>query len=134
MAVVHSLASATTALAISELRWTYRPVLIFAPALDDARIRQQTVALARDRGALAARSMVVITIVAGTVSAEGGPRSKLSAASLRSRFGVGPSEFRIILVGKDGGEKLSSGAPVTADRLFATIDAMPMRRQEMRDR
>ena len=39
--------------------------------------------------------------------------------------------FRVRLIGKDGGEKLDSAAPVSAAALFALIDAMPMRRAEM---
>lgn len=40
--------------------------------------------------------------------------------------------FTLILVGKDGGEKFRSNRVTTADELFAIIDAMPMRRLEMR--
>jgi len=36
----------------------------------------------------------------------------------------------VVLIGKDGGEKLRSAQPITAERLFATIDAMPMRQSE----
>jgi hypothetical protein len=42
--------------------------------------------------------------------------------------------FRVRLVGKDGGVKLDSAKPVVAADLFALIDAMPMRRQEVRSR
>ena len=42
--------------------------------------------------------------------------------------------FTFILVGKDGTEKMRSNTVVTADRLFAIIDAMPMRKQEMRNK
>ncbi|MEM7620524.1 MAG: DUF4174 domain-containing protein [Pseudomonadota bacterium] len=38
-----------------------------------------------------------------------------------------------MLLGKDGGEKLRKARRVTADELFALIDAMPMRQQEMRE-
>lgn len=40
--------------------------------------------------------------------------------------------FTFILVGRDGGEKFRSNKFVTADQLFALIDAMPMRKNEMR--
>ena len=49
---------------------------------------------------------------------------------LRRRFGGG-SDFRAVLIGKDGGAKASSERPIPASDLFATIDAMPMRRAEM---
>ena len=54
------------------------------------------------------------------------------AAALRHRLGLPAKTFRVVLVGKDGGAKLASDAPIPPSRLFGTIDAMPMRRQEMR--
>lgn len=39
--------------------------------------------------------------------------------------------FEAILIGKDGGIKKRWRAPVSLEALFAVIDAMPMRRQEM---
>jgi hypothetical protein len=42
--------------------------------------------------------------------------------------------FTIILVGKDGGNKLRQTSPLTLKQLYSTIDAMPMRRQEMKRR
>jgi hypothetical protein len=35
-------------------------------------------------------------------------------------------------VGRDGGEKLRSAEPVAPEELFDLVDAMPMRRREMR--
>jgi hypothetical protein len=42
------------------------------------------------------------------------------------------SAFTFILIGRDGGEKYRSVTPVSAAALFEQIDAMPMRRSEMR--
>jgi hypothetical protein len=39
----------------------------------------------------------------------------------------------IILVGKDGGEKHRTYNVITAQQLFALVDAMPMRQAEMRN-
>lgn len=44
----------------------------------------------------------------------------------------GADTFKVRLIGKDGGEKLASSKPVTMSELFAVIDQMPMRRQEMK--
>ncbi len=38
----------------------------------------------------------------------------------------------VILVGKDGGEKHRTHNVITAQQLFALVDAMPMRQTEMR--
>lgn len=40
--------------------------------------------------------------------------------------------FTVILIGKDGGEKYRSAKPVTSAHLFALIDAMPMRKAEIK--
>ena len=40
--------------------------------------------------------------------------------------------FTVILVGKDGGNKLKSYTPIGLTKLFDTIDAMPMRQSEMK--
>jgi hypothetical protein len=38
----------------------------------------------------------------------------------------------VFLVGKDGQTAISSDKPLSADYMFARVDAMPMRRDEMR--
>lgn len=42
------------------------------------------------------------------------------------------SNFRIFLRGKDGGLKFKQDEPVSKEKLYAIIDAMPMRRNEMK--
>ena len=42
------------------------------------------------------------------------------------------NSFTFILVGRDGGEKLRSSEVVSAEKLFGLIDAMPMRKDDMR--
>ncbi|GAB2688584.1 hypothetical protein GCM10027037_08910 [Mucilaginibacter koreensis] len=44
------------------------------------------------------------------------------------------SDFTVILIGKDNGEKLRTHQVVTAKQLFSVVDAMPMRKQEMKDK
>lgn len=42
--------------------------------------------------------------------------------------------FTFILVGKDGTEKMRSQTVVSTEKLFSTIDAMPMRKREMKEK
>ena len=119
---------------MQDYRWKNRPLVVFAPSDSHALYRRQVAALSGKRSQLANRDMVVIQVVGGHVVSTLGRSPGLSADALRRRYGVGPASFRAILVGKDGGVKISSAAPLSASRLFATIDAMPMRRQEMRTR
>jgi hypothetical protein len=79
------------------------------------------------------RDLVLVQVLATDKSyANGQLIDESSAVKLRNRFGVDKENFRIILVGKDGGVKRSDTTPVKAAAIFEQIDAMPMRQQEMR--
>lgn len=51
---------------------------------------------------------------------------------IETRFGS--AGFSVVLIGKDGGEKLRQTSPLAPADLFALVDAMPMRQAEMRER
>ena len=119
---------------MAQYRWTNRPLVVFAPAQADARLRLQRADVASNKAGFSERDMVVIYVIGDQVVADLGPAPGLSARALRQRYGVGTEDFRAILVGKDGGAKRTSPEPLTAKVLFATIDAMPMRRDEVRRR
>ena len=121
-----------TAVAMRKYRWEKRPLLVFAPSAAHLELKRQRGLLAGQTAGLRERDMVVIYVVGSTVSTQLGAGPGMSASALRSRYGISASSFRTILVGKDGGAKISSRAPLAVTRLFATIDAMPMRRQEIR--
>lgn len=111
--------AASAGLDLDRYRWKSR-VLVIAAAADDPR------AAAQDRIAEAAgagmreRDLVVVRAIG-----EG-----RETAALRRRLGLPATGFRAVLVGKDGGAKLTAEAPIPAERLFSTIDAMPMRQEE----
>ncbi|ETX13855.1 hypothetical protein OCH239_06580 [Roseivivax halodurans JCM 10272] len=100
-------------------RWNARPVLVFAPAPGHADYDRQMDILRNAEGGLAERDIVVLGDTARATTA------------LRKSFA--PENFLVVLIGKDGGVKLSRTEPISADMLFDTIDAMPMRRREMRE-
>jgi hypothetical protein len=114
--------------------WKNRPLLIFAPAPISDHLERQRSIVAANRNGMLERDMVVIEIVGGRVRTILGASTSMSAAALRRHYRVGDPTFRVILVGKDGGSKLRSAAPINAEHLFRLIDSMPMRRQEMRRR
>jgi hypothetical protein len=104
--------------------WKSRVLVIAAPEPGDARLQAQREALASARSGVAERDLVVVEAIG----------SGKQAAALRQRLGLSEGAFHVVLVGKDGGPKLSSGEPIPPQNLFATIDAMPMRRDEMKRR
>lgn len=129
---------ATTAAAQSVLRdkylWKRRLLLAFAPLRTHPGLAVQRARLKAAADGLAERDMTVIEIVQNTVFVDGNPTVDLNADALRREFDTSIVEFSVILVGKDGGEKLRRDEPLAVARLFDVVDAMPMRRQEMRER
>jgi len=75
----------------------------------------------------------VISVICIRTRARFGAPQNVRADELLTRSCIGSVAFASILVGKDGGVKLRSNAPVSAERLSNVIDAMPMRRREMRE-
>jgi hypothetical protein len=141
-----SLGATRAEVKLAALRHTYRPLLIFAAAADE-NLRQQMQLLAQQKQEIEARQILVIPVLLDQ-STEGKedkswsgdlPEADLAemntaeAEAARRRFHNGRNDFTVILVGKDGGEKLRSRTPVTMERLIKLIDSMPTRQKEFRD-
>lgn len=118
--------------AMDRYKWSYRPLVVFAGRADDAQWLRQRQIVAALRPAFIDRKIVIVAVAGDAVTADLGPKPGQSAAALRQRYGVPAGEFRVLLMGKDGGVKLSSSRPIAALTLFRTIDAMPMRQDEIR--
>ena len=120
------------------MRGCYHPLLVFAPAMDDPQLVEQFNQLKAHAVELRGRDLLYVPIVP-----EGHnqpiPGSRIHTASLsedelaamRHHFKVEPAEFLVILIGKDGGEKLNSRTPVAVDQLKQLTDPLPMHRGEM---
>jgi hypothetical protein len=117
-----------------------RVLLVFAPDSLDRRFGQQLDNFAHHSADFTSRDLVLIPIVPDSGLPSASPilrelRPPLvhddEKITIRKRFHIQPGSFTVILLGKDGGEKLRSTTPITLARLNRTIDAMPMRKQEM---
>ena len=104
--------NSTAGLALPDLaahQWKHRVLIIDTPSLQSAPYLQQISAFDAAAASLKERDLEVMT--------------QTSAPA-----------FRVRLVGKDGGVKLDRDTPMTTDALFALIDAMPMRQEELSNR
>ena len=118
---------------LSSQKWQNRVLLVFAPSVDNLSYQQQMQLLQEQKNGFKDRDLVLVQVFATNKSyANGQPIDESSAANLRNRFRVDKENFRVILVGKDGGVKRQDTTPVPATAIFEQIDAMPMRQQEMR--
>ncbi|KQT79609.1 hypothetical protein ASG51_02825 [Methylobacterium sp. Leaf465] len=103
-------------------RWRSRVLVISAPEPGDPRVTAQRAALETARAGMTERNLVIREAFGDTSEAR----------RLRAVLGLPADGFRVVLVGKDGEAKRTATAPIPADALFETIDAMPMRREERR--
>jgi len=95
----------------------HRLILIFGN--NTTLVQRQLATFQKDSSGLAERDLIV--------------KQVKPYDNLYQTYTIIPNEpFTIILIGKDGGEKYRSNSILTADRLFAMVDAMPMRQSEMR--
>lgn len=107
---------------LAALRWKHRVLLVFAAKLSDPDLLRQR-ALFQVMGADAReRDMKLVEVIGHTDR----------AVALRKRFHLDHQGFHVLLIGKDGGDKLSSSEPIGSGVLSPLIDSMPMRQEEMR--
>lgn len=103
---------------LEDLKWVSRPIVIFADAETDPRLRQQLEMLESRKEELDERDVVII--VDSDPSADSALRDKLH-----------PRDFMFVLIGKDGQVKYRKPNPVPVRELIRVIDRMPMRQQEV---
>ena len=118
---------------LSDYRWEHRPLLVFAPSESDPRLIETVRRIEATRCDFMDRDMVLGRIVAeGPSTLDGHVVDTNQAQQLLSEFGIGANSFSVVLIGKDGGEKLRVNAVPDLQSIYAVIDGMPMRGREMR--
>jgi len=105
---------------LSEFRWKKRPVLVFADSADDPAFIEQMELLHSREEELRERDVIVLT------DTDPDARSPL-------RLQMRPRGFMLVLVGKDGGNKLRKPFPWSVREITRSIDKMPMRQREIRE-
>jgi len=137
--LINSLASiflmlplAANASPLSDYRWQQRPLLIFSPDAGDVRLHETMQALYTRQCELSDRLMNIIVILGtGQSTQYGQPLLPEQAVQLRNRFGLSSSEFAVLLIGKDGREEYRAQSAPELSQIFALVDSMPMRIEEM---
>jgi hypothetical protein len=116
---------------LGPLRWENRVLLAFATEGDEPQLLATRALAEANADGFADRDLVLGVVLEGEGTL--GPRSlsRKEREELKRRFGITGSGFLVILIGKDGSEKLRLERPPNRDALFALIDSMPMRMHEM---
>ena len=107
--------------ALEDFIWLARPVVVFANTPADPAFQRQMQLLRERPEALAERDVVVIT-------------DTDPAARNPVRLALRPRGFMLVIIGKDGQVEIRKPAPWDVREISRTIDKMPLRQQEIRDR
>ena len=117
---------------LQQYKWKNRILVLSAPGEADENFRSQLSELARVPREFQDRDMVLVTLLDDGISIAGD--TKLTPAEVtatRAALGVSSDTFSVTLVGKDGSTKLSNASPTAMAEIYALIDSMPMRRNEV---
>lgn len=110
-------------------------MLIFAGSKQSVLYQQQLAEFASADKEFRDRDLIILHLFSdGNSFSENQEISARDAKRLRNEFNIEKSQFTIILMGKDGTEKLREEELLSTDRLFNVIDAMPMRQREMKQK
>jgi hypothetical protein len=120
---------------LRQFQWKNRLLFLFAPQRSDRFFSDLLNEIMVNKNEVEDRDLIVFEIL------EFGPSFMISvsldaqtAAALREKFDSPPGRFTVILVGKDGGVKLKRHTGARLNDIFALIDAMPMRQEEIRQK
>ena len=102
---------------------SFREIILFAYADDDQSLKKQLEILNSDPRGLTERDLKISVKIWAK-----------ERGIIHQKFKITKNQFAFILIGKDGGEKYRSFNIVTKQKLYSIIDAMPMRRYEMKNR
>ena len=120
---------------LEQYQWENRLVLIFAPSDQDGVYQQLKEQLQTSARELVDRDLLVFHLFAeGKGRVNEALISEGSVRSLYQEYDIRDESLTVVLIGKDGGEKLRQVDGFDVQSIIDRIDAMPMRQREMRQR
>ena len=121
------------ALDLVDYQWRNRVLVLVAASPDKPSVAVALDRIEQSATALTERHVVVIQLFSQATSlADGRLLTAAEAEGLRKELAVDRHDEALILIGKDGDIKRRAPLQIDLSEIFAQIDAMPMRREEMR--
>lgn len=113
--------------------WKNRILLVYADTENSVSYQKQLEEFEKHKKGMADRDLVIFSIFPNrVVDPESHEMGEEVALHLRRRYSVSSEGLTVVLLGKDGGEKLTKPDFLSVKQLFGIIDQMPMRQREMR--
>ncbi len=117
---------------LESYRWKNRLLLVFVPQFQDQRLTTIKQTLQRVECEFEDRDLLLGVLTRNAPSRIGDDLiSSYDEAELRQEYDIKSNQFAVILIGKDGKPKNQLSEVPQIEKIFAQIDTMPMRQQEM---
>ncbi|MCA1758767.1 MAG: DUF4174 domain-containing protein, partial [Bacteroidales bacterium] len=84
-----------------------------------------------DLSGIKERKLIIYQVFPGEYKTGLNGDNKKKSARLYNEYKKTDAGFEVVLLGLDGGVKLRQNELLPLEKLYATIDVMPMRRREM---
>ncbi|MFP4845029.1 DUF4174 domain-containing protein [Winogradskyella sp. PE311] len=116
-------------------KWEERVVLILSHQNESSKIEEQAALLLEKKQELSERRLIVYIILNNKYKQiNTDTKEWLKNKTLNKIYNPKDEAFKVILIGLDGSIKLNQNSILTPERLFSTIDGMPMRKQELKNK
>tara|TARA_Y100000588_G_scaffold67460_1_gene68320 strand:- start:8821 stop:9264 length:444 start_codon:yes stop_codon:yes gene_type:complete len=110
---------------LNKYLWEHRIVLIFSKNKNNSMFVEQKQQFSNLNAETQERDLIFLDIF---------NNSNSKHKHLKNKYNPESSNFKILLIGKDGEIKLQSLKVITHDKIFSLIDSMPMRQMEIQKR
>lgn len=115
-------------------QWENRIVLILTNDENSKKFQEQLAVFQSDKEGLEDRKLMIGKVTPKQYCLGLDKSNWVQSSELYQDFHSKNKDFEVILIGLDGGVKLRQTEVLSLEKLFSTIDIMPMRRAELRNR
>lgn len=117
---------------LKDYKWKNRLVLVIGNNTINTTYTQQLEVLKNDNQGLNERRLKLFKVLPNKYQLD--EEVWVEGAQIFDKYNSNKDPFRIILIGLDGGIKLSQSTVISKKDLFDLIDSMPMRSSELRSK
>ncbi len=120
---------------LNKHQWENRVILIIANDLESRTYASQIEEFNANHQAFEERKLITYTVFPNKYKLKNSKDNVwIKGSELYNKYNPTHSDFKIILFGLDGSIKIEQSELLTTKKLFYTIDAMPMRRAETKNK
>ncbi len=116
---------------LSNHKWKDRLILLINDDENNPTFKSQVVEFSQDFAGIKERKLIIYQIFPGEYKTGLNGDNKIKSARLYNEHKKTDSGFEVVLLGLDGEVKLRQNELLPLEKLYATIDVMPMRRRDV---